>query len=615
MNRLPPALALAGPLVLLAAGLGAPGLARGEEDARPPSSILLVTIDTLRADRLAAAGPGEGARGETMPRLAELARRGVLFRHAISQTPLTVPSHVTILTGLDPRHHGVRDNNGYALAPGTPTLATILSARGFRCAAFIGGAPLARRADIARGFEAYDDRMTRASGGGPGPLSERRAGEVVGAALSWMGRLEPKARFFAWVHLYDPHDPYEAPAAARKPGDTPYDAEVRYADAALGLLVDGLKAAGRLPGTLIVVVGDHGEMLGEHGEATHGIFLYQGALAVPLVVALPGETRGSATDRATPLSDLLPTTLELLGIPAAGKLDGVSAAQELRAPAAKAAAAGSARTFYIETIHTRRRYGWAPLDGLVEWPKKFIGAPAPELYDLGTDPGESKNLVKGAGAGPWRARLDRMRGPGAPAKAEPLDEERLEALRSLGYLGPVTGTSGRDALLDRPRRDPKQGVAILPMLQAGLARLDAGDGRGAAKALEQALAIEPDSVLALHNRGIAALMLGDPADAAKWFGKAAASDPWSDNVQCDLGSALARLGKTREAEAAYRRALELSPDLVTARFNLAVLMLNAGRRDEARVELQKVRAANPDFPHLAEALKELEGSSGAPAPR
>jgi choline-sulfatase len=607
-------------------GDGAPGKSDGApaEDSsaqaaaiRPPASVLLVTIDTLRADRLVRNGALSSA---FMPNLAELARRGTLFRRALCQTPLTVPSHVTILTGLDPRHHGVRDNNGYALGPTTPTLATQLSTRGMRCAAFIGGAPLSHRPDLVRGFETYDDRMTRAAGGGMGPLSERRAGEVVDSALSWLRRLDPKTRFFAWVHFYDPHDPYEAPVGASRPGDSAYDGEVRYADAALGRLVKELDGAGRLAQTLIVVTGDHGEMLGAHGEETHGIFLYQEALAVPLVIVLPGGARGRTTERPTILSDLVPTMLDLLGAPAAGQTDGESAAGEVRPgprvagdiPNRSATGSTASRVFYVETIHPRRRYGWSPLYGLVEWPMKFIEAPGPELYDLGADPGEAKNLLKPGKAEPWRAKLAHLRDVITPARSETVDEERLAALRSLGYAGGAAGASAPDALEDRPRRDPKRGVGILSGLKAGLARLDAGDGTGAARAFEEVLGAEPDSVLALHNRGIAAMMVEDLEGAAKWFGKAAQSDPQSDNVQNDLGVALARLGRSREAEAAYRRALGINPDYAAARFSLGVLMMETGRPAEARRELLRIRATNPDFPHLSEVLDQLDrGGDGS----
>ena len=632
-----------GPAAGAAAPAGNAGAAAGKSD-RAPTSVLLVTIDTLRADRLIRSGAVSSA---VMPHLAEIGRRAVVFRRAFCQTPLTVPSHATILTGLDPRHHGVRDNNGYALGPSTPTLATVLSARGMRCAAFIGGAPLSHRPDLVRGFEIYDDSMTRAAGGGGGPLSERRAGEVVDSALSWFRRLDPKTRFFAWVHFYDPHDPYEAPAGSSRPGDSAYDAEVRYADAALGRLLETLDGAGRLAQTLIVVTGDHGEMLGAHGEDTHGIFLYQEALAVPLVVVLPGGAHGSASDRPTVLSDLVPTMLDLLGAPAVAKTDGESAAGEIRpgpsgghparpsvGTASQESGAGSGgaraagdistggtsgsrapRLLYVETIHPRRRYGWSPLYGLIEWPMKFVEAPEPELYDLSADAGETRNLLKQGKTEPWRAKLARLRGGNAPVRTEMVDEERLAVLRSLGYAGGVTGASAREALEDRPRRDPKRGVGILSGLKAALARLDAGDGAGAAKIFEDVLRTEPDSVLALHNRGIAAMMLDDADGAAKWFRKAAESDPQSDNVQNDLGVALARLGRSREAEAAYRRALEINPGYAAARFSLGVLMMETGRPARAREELLRIRATNPDFPHLSEVLDQLDQSgdgSGSP---
>jgi len=237
---------------------------------------------------------------------------------------------------------------------------------------------------------------------------------------------------------------------------------------------------------------------------------------------------------------------------------------------------------------------------------KFVEAPQAELYDPSADPGETRNLTPKASATLWRAKLNELRAEAPPVTSEVADEERLAALKSLGYVGSQSGASPRDALEDRPRRDPKQGIKILPKLETGLAKLHAGDGSGAAKALEEALALEPDNVLALHNRGIAAMMLQDPVQASAWFEKASRSDPYSDNVLCDLGVSLARQGRNRDAEIAYRRALAIDPESATARFNLAVVMIDTGRKAEARQELLKIRAVNPDFPHLAEVLRGLD---------
>lgn len=576
--------------IFLAASLIGEG-ARAETSARKPAAILLVTIDTLRADRLP---PASGAGSRSMPRLEGIAAQGTLFTRAYSQTPLTVPSHTTLLTGLDPRHHGVRDNLGYTLPASIPTLATLLRARGFGCAAFIGGYPLAGRADLARGFERYEDRMTRASGGKSGPPTERRAMEVVEAAASWLASLPEGARFFVWVHLYDPHDPYEAPPGWAKAGEAPYDAEVRYADAALGRLIDEGRSRGWLDRSIVVVAGDHGEMLGERGEATHGIFLYESALRVPLVIVAPGGKAGSVVERPTHLADVAPTILDLLSVSALPRSDGDSLAETVRSSAPPR----PAKAFYVESIHARRRYGWSPLFAVVDWPMKYIQAPDPELYDLRDDPNERKNVASGRAGTKLRAALDLLRSESMIAGTEEMDAERLGALSSLGYAGASAARSGEGALEDRVRADPKSRIAALPLLLLGLEKLASGDAPAARDALDKALKIDTDSVLALHNRGIVAMTLGKVKQAASWFQGAAESDPFSDNVLNDLGLALSRLGRSREAETAYRRALRVNPGFLPARFNLALLLYRRGHSDEAREELQRVKKADPDFPGL-----------------
>lgn len=564
--------------------------------AGPASNVLLVTIDTLRADRFAP----PGAVGGAMPELQRFAGSGTVFSHAYAHTPLTVPSHATLLTGLDPRHHGVRDNLGYRLADRTATLASILAARGWRCAAFVGGAPLVGRPDFGRGFEVYDDRMTRAAGGGDGPPSERRAGEVVAAALRWLRALDPADRFFLWVHFYDPHDPYEPPPGFTPPGGSAYDGEVRYADATLGDLLAQLPA-GRLARTVVIVSGDHGEMLGERGEATHGIFLYEPALRTPLVISAPGGT-GQVVDRATPLCDVAPTALDLLGVTPPAGLDGVSLAGLVRGRGA----APAARPFYIETLHPRRRYGWSALYGLLDWPSKFIDAPAPELFDLRADARESRNLLPVKPVAPWKKRLAEWRVGASRAAPETVDPERLARLSSLGYVGGASGPSPEAALDDRPRPDPKAGVRALPALDRGLAALAAGDHRRAAIAFDEALAMDPDNVLALHNRGLAAVEAGDLKTARTWLERAAAADPYSDNVQNDLGLVRGRLGDKAGAEAAFQRALAINPDFTVARFNWAIALHRLGRRADALAQLREVRRREPGFPKLDETIREVE---------
>jgi len=374
-------------LVLLVAGLSSCGSPSPDPATPDPESkqapVVLVTIDTLRADRLSEGGP--------MPRLWELAARGYRFTTVHTPAPLTLPAHATILTGLGLQHHGVRDNIGYALPADVPTLAEEFLANGWATAAFVGGYPLDHAFGLARGFDLYDDTMTRTPADGREGHTERRAEEVVDAALGWLSG-HGDGPFFLWVHVFDVHDPYEAPAPFNGRHAEPYDDEAAYTDDVLGRLFDALTTReGQAP--WIVVTADHGEALGEHGETTHGVFLYDSTVRVPLVIVPPeGAPAPRVVESPASLVDIAPTVLEAAGLPALSYADGLSLMRELSPKAGESDPAS--RSFYLESIHGRQRYGWAPLAGFVEWPEKYVTAPRPELFDLGRDPRETDNLFE-----------------------------------------------------------------------------------------------------------------------------------------------------------------------------------------------------------------------------
>jgi arylsulfatase A-like enzyme len=586
-------------LLALLAVVGCEGLA----PARPPI-LVLVTLDTLRYDRACAPGAQPHC---SMPHLAELAAEGVAFERAVAHVPLTVPSHASMFTGLAPQHHGVRDNLGYTLPAEVPTVAERLRRAGYRTAAFIGGAPLARNAGhgLERGFEHYDDRMTRIARRTDETPVERRAEEVVAAAIDWIAGHPTEAPLFVWVHLFDPHDPYDPPPGWKKAAATPYDAEVRYTDAMLGRLVQALRASPRAERVRFVVAGDHGEMLGERGELTHGIFLYEPAVRVPLVLA-PASRPGTRVAAPVALADIAPTLLAWAGQSA----DRFGGDGRSLLPWAEDPAPDSGRVIYLETIHPRTRYGWSPLRGVLRWPHKYVASPQPELYDLAADPAERENLA-GAEA---QADLERALAAAAAeqvwATGAAADPEALEALASLGYVG-TASSGGADLFADDVRRPaPRERIAVLPVLQEGLDALAAGALDRARTLFERGLDLDPDNALLLHNRGIVALMGGDPAAAEDWLRRAVAIEPYSDNLFSDLGLALARQQRGDEAAEAYRRALALNPSFHPARVNLAVTLHRAGQSDAALEELERVRTANPGFPGLDELAAQIRAAAG-----
>ena len=381
------------------------------------------------------------------PRFDRLAREGVLVEEAVAHVPQTRPSHASILTGRYPYEHGLRDNAAGPLAPGMPTLATVLKAAGYDTAAFIGAYPVSRSSGLDRGFDVYDDPFETAVDG----RTERRAQEVVDRALGWLAR--PRGRpFVAWVHLFDPHAPYiPPPPFAGRFARRPYDGEVAYADSQVERLLAWLDDSGQRRATLVVVTSDHGESLGEHGEEEHGLLVYDSTLRVPLVLSWPGHLPAGARARGQFRSvDLLPTLLELLGVPAV-RTSGTSRADVLarggRIPDNES---------YAESLYGALHFGWAQLRALRAEGWKYIEAPRPELYHLTEDPGEMRNVLQSREqvASGMRQSLGRFGGgAGEKAVAAPIDHDALERLAALGYVGGVAGTT-----IKVTGKDPKDGV-------------------------------------------------------------------------------------------------------------------------------------------------------------
>jgi arylsulfatase A-like enzyme len=387
-----------------------------------PSGLVIITLDTTRADRLPAYGFG----GVATPAIDSLVSRGVVFDDAVTVAPLTLPAHTSLFTGLYPAAHGVRENGGRALEPSHATLAGILHDGGFHTAAFVGSVVLAGDRGLSRGFDVYDDGS---ADGTPAP-KRRQGSEVVRRARAWIDGLDGKP-FFLWVHLYDVHAPQALSIDLRRTYGDRYEGGIAYVDAQIGLLLDALARRHLLTNTVVILAGDHGESLGEHGEKEHGVFLYQSTLHVPLVVCAPGVAARRVAG-ATSLVDVFPTAVQLLGVRVRRMpLDGVSLLPALthgRVPE---------HAVYAESQYAEH-FGWGALRMVRDGRFKYIEAPTPELYDLERDPAEQQNLAHQhlATASALSRTLQTMNMPGSQQSgaATPLPSDRLEALKALGYV-------------------------------------------------------------------------------------------------------------------------------------------------------------------------------------
>ncbi len=415
----------------------------------PGQNVLLVTIDTLRADALGS----DGGQART-PALDRLATDGVRFSFAHAQAVLTLPSHASILTGEYPFQHGVRENSGYRLAEGTPTLATILKKDGYATGAFVSAFPVHSRFGLSQGFDVYDDWFGETRAPTDFVMPERAATATVSLARSWIGAREREngTPWFAWVHVFDPHAPYAPPPPFdREYAGRPYYGEVAAADAALAPLFDQVRQSSRP--TLVVVTGDHGEALGDHREATHGLFAYESTLRIPLIIAelgagRPDPAHGEVSDVPVRHVDVLPTVLDAVGRRAPDGLPG-----RTLLPAVERRAGAPPRPSYFEAMSAMLNRGWAPLTGVLVGREKYVELPIPELYDLSRDPGERTNLA-GADADRTRVLETALRGFHAslPGQRRAEDPEAIAELRALGYVSGEAPIKAHYTERDDPKR-------------------------------------------------------------------------------------------------------------------------------------------------------------------
>jgi len=584
---------------LLLPGLGAlsiPAPAAGGESA-PPPNVLLITIDTLRADRLGS----YGARQPATPNLDRLAERGVLFSRAFAVTPSTLPSHTNILLGTTPLFHGVHDNSHTVVAEEFLTLAEHLRKHGYTTGAFVGAFPLDSRFGLSQGFETYDDDY-QALSSHKFAYGERKAEEVVDRALTWLE--ERRSPWFIWIHCFDPHHPYTPPEPFRsRYAPNLYDGEVAYVDTSLGVLFDYLHAKDLLRRTVVVFTADHGESLGQHGEMNHGFFAYNTALWVPLVITAPGFNPARVEQTVSHL-DIFPTLCEILGLEKPPFLQGISLV-----PAMKNKKLPQ-RTLYLESMIPYLNRGWAPQQGFLRGEEKFIESPIPELYDLEKDFDETHNLAAETDLGPYRKELSllirKLSRPDISVAAHKVDRETMRKLSSLGYLSSISPDTKKTF---GPQDDVKvllpyynQAVEALERYQAGRKeegikrlkeviaknqRVDvaynnlafihekAGNLKEAIAVLEQGLRHHPESYLLLSSY-VHYLIYDSRYDEVirvvrKHVLPQMDTDPEIWNC---LGLALWKKGKDEEAVDAFERATALDGEYANAFSNLGAAYLS-----------------------------------------
>jgi choline-sulfatase len=578
---------------------------RPREEARPAGvpkrNVILLTLDTTRADHLGL----YGHKAASTPTLDRLGREGVVFDTAMTVAPLTLPSHSSIMTGLFPPRHGVRDNGTFYLDDRFTTLAEVLHDAGYRTAAFVAAAVLEKKYGLGQGFEVYDEDFARGTPQREFLFAERPADQVAAAALTWLDATP--SPFFAWLHFYDAHADYQPPPPFdERFHDSPYDGEIAFVDRTIATLVDRLAARGLLDDSFLVVVADHGESLGEHGEQTHGVFVYDATVRVPFFVRGPGIAANRRVGAVVRTVDLMPTVLELVGITPPDGIDGRSLVALL------SNASGPARVGYAEAELPRYHYGWAPLASVRTGTWKLIDAPRPELYQMTSDPKELINLYdrEPAVARELARQLRGVRAQAAADSRRALDAATEEKLRSLGYVADAVPASADG----EAGPDPKDMIATHVRIQRGRnlmrqGRLDAAiveltriveenprsvstwvdlaqaylrkpDFDRAKVMLERARALAPESAPIYVQLGMLESRRGRPDAAVALLETALAKDPRSEIALVDLAAVLAGQGELARAREAAERALAIDDRSADAMAALGTIALRGN--DEAR---------------------------------
>ena len=562
-----------------------PALAAAATD---PPNVILITLDTVRADRMGFLGSKLGL----TPQLDALASQSVVFEHAYSQAPITPVSHATILTGTYPQYHGIR-NFGDRLPPSVPFLPDILHSQGYHTGAFVGSIILDPKNGFAsgfeRGFDVYNAGFHRQKTGERREASMQRRGEVtLGYVLEWLGQ-QKDGPFFLWFHLWDAHDPYNPPEPFRSRfPNAPYNGGIAYVDATVGRLLDYLRSQGLYDNSLIAVAADHGESLGEHGELTHSIFLYDSTIHVPLLVKLPGNHfAGKRVNATASLVDLAPTVLEGLGQTPPPAMQGRSLLPLI----------GNPHPGYRPSLatgdHSERSFGWSALVSLRVGSQLYVRAPSPELYDLASDPGAKKNIypTNRPAAVRLAIQLDnfvKRISEGAPqALQDGLDEKSREKLSALGYVA-----SGRTS--PTTRVDPKDRIAVANDMHDASLAIEEGKEASVIPLLLRVVAKDPQIQAAQYYLGIAYSRKGNFAEAIPPLRKAIELRPDALMAQYELAICLYETGDLKTAAAHFEILVENRPDWSDARYSLASIYARTGRPEEAAKDLLVVLQGEPD---------------------
>jgi choline-sulfatase len=564
-------------------------------------NVVVVTLDTTRADRLGC----YGFKGIKTPNIDRLAAEGVLFEQATAAVPLTFPSHSTMFTGLNPPRHEVHDNGGFFLDASRVTLAERMKEAGYQTGAFVGAWVLDSKWGLNQGFDEYDDKfdLSKYKVLSLGTV-QREGDDVMNRALKWMEGAETKGRFFAWIHLYDAHSPYDPPEpyASQYKGQ-PYIGEIAKLDGIVGRLMTHLETKGLMDNTVIVLTADHGESLGDHGESTHSYFIYDSTTHVPLIIRTPWGFKGRTVAQAAG-ADLFPTVLDLAGLAPQPDIDGHSLARALMDRSADLA-----HVAYSETFYPRFHYGWSELRSLRDGRYKFIAAPTPELYDLQQDPLEKDNIYKtfSKRGEDMRVRLERFVGDtatSAPEKKQ-LDPDTLQRLAALGYVG-STPVIEPGAVLADPKDKIRLYALIHDARDLGQAnKLDAAIGK-----MHEVLAEDPHIVDGYISIGNWELKANRPEKAIEAYAQVLALQPDNEIAMVNLANVYRQRGETEKAVAGYRAALKLDAKSSQTWYQLATLFLDDGRIADAESTFHQALQSNPKMGAAYNSLGAIAWSRG-----
>ena len=614
-----------------------PGLSA---ESKPGLNVVVITIDTLRADHLGC----YGYKQIRTPNIDALAAESARFERAYTPVPVTLPAHTVIFTGTYPVFSGMHDFSGNKLNPKQPTLASVLKRQGYITGAVIGSAVLDSRFGLNQGFDFYYDHFdfNRLQESNLEEM-ERPGNLVAEIALDWLGK-NRQNKFFLWMHLYDPHYPYRPPPPfSEQYKDRLYDGEIAFADVQVGRLISFLKANDLYRNTLIVLTGDHGESLGEHGEKTHGFFIYNATLHVPVIIHLPGGTSTKTVSELVSLADLMPTVLQVLNVEIPTEVQG-HGLLPLMAPRK----AEESRNLYAETFLPRLHFNWSELRAVETDRYQFIDAPKPELYDLSKDPGETQNLyaAKKAVAEELRKRLTTLIGEYSAsqelADKTGLDPALMERLKSLGYAGFSGG--GSSAATGHSLPDPKDRVQVYELISDAIAESQHGEYQASTDKLtaalkteansvpihyllglnyyrlhefpkaigefERVLQLSPDYSLAVFQLGLAYARSGDFDQAIQTLKHALELDGTNFSAAYNLGAVYLKKQMIPEAVAAFRQTITIAPEYAPGHRALGELLFYEEKVDESLAELRKATELDPNDPGAHAALAKALSAKG-----